>query len=263
MKQSINKFNTFAAKELRENIRTKKLFALFCVFIFIALLSVLTARFMSEIFGGMLGAEGTMPFVIMMPDPVWTDSYAQLYSNLSEMGALIFIVLFMGIILKEKTSGTIDLMMAKGLSCTAFIMAKFAVAAAITLISLVITVLVTYVYTLALFDYAGNIGHVFLGALPFGVFILMMLSITIMWSAIAKSTAICATLSLVSFFLIILIDIIPWVGRYTPGNLLGHSMAISVTGVVGDNMGIQMGVAVIVTVLALCIAVHVLRRREG
>jgi len=262
MKQSVNKFMTFASKEVTENLRTKKLFALFCVFIFIALLSVLTARFMGEIFGGMMGADGAMPFTIIMPDPVWTDSYAQLYSNLAEMGSLIFIVLFMGAILREKNSGTIDLMMAKGLSATAFILAKFGVAAVITLAALVATVFVTYVYTLLLFDYSGQLANIIFGAVPFGIFILMMLSMTLMWSAIAKSTAISAVLGLVSFTVVRLMDLIPRVGRYMPGRLLAHGVNLSAGGEV-DYLLVHVLGAVVLTIVSLVITIHVLKHREG
>ena len=198
-----------------------------------------------------------------IPDPVWTDSYVQLYSNLTSMGMLAFVMIYMGAILREKRSGTIDLMMAKGLTPTVFVFAKYAVAVAVSILALVVTVLITYVYTLVLFEYGGNIGHVLLGAVPFGVFMIMMLGITIMWSAIAKSTAMSAVLGLVSFFLFIPLDLIPWIGRFTPGRLLGHGVSLSVGVGAGDYLGIQIAVAVVVTIVALWIAIQVLRKREG
>jgi len=262
MKQSGNKLRVFMAKEFVENLRTKRIFALVCVFVFIALLSVITARFMGEIFGAMLSAEGTVPFTIVMPDPVWTDSYAQLYSNLAEMGAIIFIVLFMGAILREKTSGTIDLMMAKGLSPTVFVMAKFGIAALLTLAALFVTVLITYVYTLVLFDYGGQLGNIVYSAVPFAVFILMILSMTLMWSAIAKSTAISAVLGFVSFTIVRLLDLLPTVGRFMPGRLLGHGARLS-AGADVDYLLIHIAGAVVITVVSLWICVYVVRHREG
>ncbi|MCL2360416.1 MAG: ABC transporter permease [Defluviitaleaceae bacterium] len=263
MKLSGNKARVFMTKEFTENLRTKKIFALVCVFVFIALLSVLTARFMGEIFGAMLGAEGTnVPFTIIMPDPVWTDSYAQLYSNLAEMGSIIFIVLFMGAILREKSSGTIDLMMAKGLSATAFVMAKFGVAAILTLGALAVAVFVTYVYTLLLFDYGGQLGNIVFGALPFAVFILMTLALTLMWSAIAKSTAISAVLGFVSFTVVRLLDLLPRIGRFMPGRLLAHGVALSSGGDV-DYLPIHIAGAVVITIVSLWVTVYVLRHREG
>jgi len=262
MKLSVNKFRVFAIKEFTENLRTKKLFSIACVFIFIALLSVLMARFVGEIFELLLSAEGGTPFIIEIPDPVWTDSYAQLYSNLSEIGLIVFIMMYMGVILKEKNTGSIDLMMSKGLSPATFVLAKFFVAAVIALVTLFLAVLITYVYTLILFDYGGQIGNVLCGAMSFGVFLLLMLGVTLMWSAIAKSTAISAVLGLVSYFVIRLFDIIPQIGQFMPGRLIGHSTNLSF-GATVENMVIQILVAIAATILCLCIAVHVLKHREG
>ncbi|MCL2527800.1 MAG: ABC transporter permease [Defluviitaleaceae bacterium] len=261
MKLSVNKWRVFAAKEFVENLRTKKLLVLICVFVFLALLSVVTARFMVEIFTAVLGA-GDSPITIVIPDPVWSDSYAQLYSNLTEMGMIAFIMLFMGAILREKSTGTIDLMQAKGLTPAIFVLSKFMVAAAIAVFALLIAVFVTYVYTLILFEYGGNIGNVLLGAVPFGVFMLMMLAITLMWSAIAKSTAICAVLGLVSYFILIPIGMIPRIGQYMPGELLGHGVFLS-TGAGTENMWVHILIAGFIMVAALIITINVLRKREG
>jgi len=262
MKSSVNNFRVFAGKELTENLRAKRLFALVCIFVFIGILSVLTARFIGEIFELILSADGGTPFIIEVPDPVWTDSYAQFYSNITEMGLFAYIMLFMGAILKEKSSGTIDLMMAKGLTATGFVLSKFAVAAVLSLLVLLATVLMVYVYTFALFEYGGNIGNVLHGALPFAAFMLMMLAITLMWSAIAKSTAISAVLGIGSFFAFIPLNLIPWVGRFMPGRLVSHGVALSAGGS-APNLGIQILVALGFGVIALWVAIVVLRRREG
>jgi len=261
MMLSVNNFKTFAGKEFTENLRTKKLLALACVFILLALMSVLTARFMVEILTAALSAEEAFAGMVI-PDPVWTDSYAQLYSNLTQIGMLAFVMLFMGVILHEKSTGTIDLMLAKGLTPTVFVLSKYAVAGIIALAALYFAVFTTYVYTLLLFDYGGQIGNILIGAVPLGVFMLMMLALTLMWSAIAKSTAISAMLGIVTFFLFIPIEFIPVVGLYSPSRLLGHGLTLSAGGS-AENLFVQIIAAIAVSVLALAAAVVVLRRREG
>ena len=260
--KSLANSSAFTAKEIMENMRTKKLLVLLCVFIFLAILSALTARFMGEIMAAVMSAEGATEMIIVLPDAVWTDSYAQLYSNLTQIGIIALIMLYMGSILREKSSGTVDLMMAKGLTPAAFVFSKFAVAAAITLLSLLVAVLVTYVYTLVLFEYGGQIGNVLFGAVPFAVFLLTMLAITMMWSAIAKSTATSAVLGLCSFFAMMLFDFVPWLGRFMPGTLLGHGVVMS-AGVTPEGVVVQIVVALMIMVLALWVAVVALKRREG
>ena len=255
-------FAAFTAKELTESLRTKRVLVLVCVFISLALLSVLTARFMGEIFAALLSIEGGAPFVIEIPPPVWTDSYMQLYGNLTQMGIITIILLYMSVILREKRTGTIDLMFAKGLTPGAFVLSKYAVAAVIMLLTLFVTVFVTFGYTLVLFEYAGNIGDVMLGAVAFGVFLLMMLAITFLCSAVAKSTAVSAVLGLASFFVLMLVGALPVVGRFVPFGLVGYGFNLAAGGG-QERMGMYVAIAVAVAALCLWLAAHVLRKREG
>jgi len=262
MKPSGNNFIAFATKEFMESIRTKRVLVLFCVFVIAAIMGVVMARFVGEILSALMSAEGGAPFTIEVPPPVWQDSYAQIYSGLTEMGIIALIMLYMGAILREKRTGTIDLMMAKGLTPVIFVLAKFAVAAAIILFALFTAILIAFGYTFVLFEYAGNIGNVLLGAATFGAYLLMMLSITFLWSAVANSTAISAVLGLGSFFAVSLLNIIPVIGRFMPVGLGRYSVAMSVGGG-QERLLIQIAVAAVITAICLCMAVRVLKRREG
>ena len=261
MKSSASRYWSFVSKEVMENIRTKRLLVLACIFILLTIFGTLMGRFSSEILAALMAADNATQIVIQMPDPVWTDSYAQVYSGLTEMGMIGVIMLFMGIILREKSSGTIDLIFAKGLSPVSFVLAKFTVAAISLLLVLLISILIAYGYTYVLFEYAGQIGNVLMGAVSFGIFLLMMLAIIIMWSAIANSTAISAVLGLVSYFIIMFLGFIPVVGRFMPNNLLSHTVVLSAGGSY-DNIMIHRIVAIVVIFLTLTIAVHVLKIRE-
>jgi len=262
MKQSGNNWAAFAAKEFMESMRNKRVLVLFCVFVIATIMGVALARFLGAILAALMSAEGGAPFTIEVPPAVWQDSYAQIYSSLTEMGMIAVIMLFMGAILREKNTGTIDLMMAKGLTPTVFVLAKYAVAAAIVLTALFTAILIGFGYTLVLFEHAGNIGDVLLGAVAFGSYMLMMLAITFLWSAVANSTAIAAVLGLGSFFVISLLNLVPVVGRFMPAGLASHSVALSV-GNGPERLIVHIAVAVGVAVVCLWGAVMVLRRREG
>jgi len=262
MKQSVNNFTAFTAKELTESLRTKRVLVLVCVFISLALLSVLTARFIGEILAALMSADGGSPFIIEVPPPVWSDSYAQLYSSLTEMGIIALIMLHMSIILREKRTGTIDLMMAKGLTPGVFVLSKYAVAAITILLTLLIAVFVTFGYTLVLFEYAGHFGNALLGAVSFGVFLLMMLAITFLWSAVANSTAVSAVLGLCSFFVLMLLGSLPVIGRFVPTGLVSYGVALAVGGG-QERMGIYIVVATAIATVSLWLAVRVLKKREG
>ena len=261
MKSSANKLGVFISKEFTENLRTKRVLVLACVYTFLAITSVLLARFSAELMTALL-ANDPSGLVIQMPDPVWVDSYAQLFSNLSEMGNIAVIMLFIGIVLREKNTGTIDMMFSKGLSPTVFVLAKFAVAVAIVLLLLFISIFVAYGYTFVLFEYAGHIGNVLMGGLVFGSFVVMLLAIVMFWSTVANSTAISAVLGIVSYFAIIFLNLIPVVGRFMPAHLAGHGAMLAM-GEVPEHIGIQIGVALVIAALALVASIHILRNRDA
>jgi len=257
-----NRWAAFAAKEIMESLRTKRILVIFCVFVISAIMGVVLARFIGELMAALLSADGGAPFTIEVPPPVWQDSYAQVFSSLTEIGVIAVIMLFMGSILREKTTGTIDLMMAKGLTTTVFVLVKFAVGAVIIMLALYTAVFVAFGYTFVLFEYAGNIGDVLFGATAFGVFALMILAVTLLWSAVAKSTAISAVLGLGSFFVISLLSVVPVIGRFMPGGLGSYSVSLAVGGG-QERLLPQMAVAAVISAVCLWGAMMVLRKREG
>ena len=261
MKQSVCNYKAFMAKEFMESMRTKRFLILGCIFIFFGIFSALMARYSVEIMGYLMNLDES-GLVFEIPPPVWIDSYGQLYSNLSEMGIIVLIVMYMSVVLREKTTGTIDLMFTKGLSSTTFVWAKFTVAALLTLTVLLGAVLITYFYTMVLFEYGGQIGDVLLGGLVFGVFILMILALTILWSSIANSTAISAVLGLGSYLFIGVMGFIPRIGQFMPGNLTGHVVLLSGSET-GDYLWIRLLMAMAFTVVALVTTAQILKKRKG
>jgi len=136
------------------------------------------------------------------------------------------------------------------------------VAAVITLVALLLAVLVTYVYTFVLFEYAGQVSDILLGAMPFAVYLLMILAITLMWSSIAKSTAIAAVLSLASFFATAFLGVVPWVRDFNPGTLSANGVTLTAGGTY-ERMLIHIAIAVGITILCLFVSTQVLKKREG
>ncbi|NLP14480.1 MAG: hypothetical protein GX383_08445 [Clostridium sp.] len=70
-------FQVLLKKELKENIRTHKLMIMLVVFSIFGLLSPLTAVFTPDILKSFL-PEG---MEIKIPEPVWTDSWAQFFKK--------------------------------------------------------------------------------------------------------------------------------------------------------------------------------------
>lgn len=219
----MNSFLVFCKKEWIELHRTKKLYIFLGIFVLFGMLSPLLSRYMQEIFTASMGDS----FPVVVSPTTWVDSYSQLYSNLSQMGGISIIFIFMGCVVGEKQSGSAALTLTKNLPYTTFIMAKFIAAAALVIISTFSAVLLCYTYTYYLFGYAGEFQNVFMGALVYSIFAVVLLGATVLSSTIAKSTAVSALLSFCAFLLLIGSNYVPKIGVYLPGTLLSKTLEIT------------------------------------
>jgi len=256
-----NSFFVFAQKEVVEILRTKRLFVLACVFLFFAFASPMLARFMME-FLVMLMPADEMAMFIEIPPPAWQDSYMQFYGNMSQIGVITVILLFMGIVLDEQRKGTAALMMMKGLTHTGFIMAKFAVISISAFVVLLISGLIAHLYTIILFGEAADIGRMLLGMLVFMPSVLFMLAVQIFFSTVAKSTAMSAIFGFLALMFVGILPTIPRIGEFTPGVLM-FAWPLEVTlGIYNVNLWLAMGIAVALTTLFLVLSINILRKKE-
>ena len=254
-------FTVLLGKELREHIRTKKLLVLACVFVSFAILSPMMARFMGELFEFLLPASDAELFMAIMPPPMWHDAYTQFYSNMAQIGAIVTIILFMGLIHREKKSGTLDLLFCKGVTPESLVLSKFAVSVGMVLLALFAAILVNYGYTVYLFEEGGQLCHVLLGAGAYGIFLVTIISWVIFASTVAKSTATAAVLGFIGYALVLILSSLPTIGDYLPGGLAGYNTALSM-GYVYDEFAVQVGVAVVLAGLFLWLAIWRLKRQE-
>ena len=260
----MHNFRVFLFKELMENLLTKKVFVLACVFLFFAMTAPLLTRFMGEFLAFVIPGDDTagQAMAAMMGEMGWQDSYAQFYGNIGQIGVFTILLLFMGIILREKQTGSIDLVFTKGLSPAAFVLSKFTVASILTVIMAVVAVVICFAYTLVLFDEGGQLEFVLLGALVFGVFACMIVAITIFCSAFAKSTATSAVMGMFIYLSIIVIGSIPHIGRFSPSGL-AVAMPTQITmGIMPDDLILGVVMAVVISALALWAATYLTATKQ-
>ncbi|MCL2569550.1 MAG: ABC transporter permease [Oscillospiraceae bacterium] len=257
----MSNFLVFLRKEIMELVRTKKLLGLAAVFLFFAFTSPVLARYMTEFIALLVPADEALQFLI--PDPVWTDSYAQFYGNIAQIGTITIILLFMGVITSERQRGTADLVLTKGLSHWSFVCSKFAVISAAIKLTMLASIGVVFLYTFILFDTAGSALHVFLGACVYIIFLLLVAALTVFASAIAKSNVIAAMIGFFGFLFILLVSAIPRAGDLLPGNLSARAMEITVDGYFHSHLIWNLLISLGLTILLLLLTIWVLRRQEG
>ena len=260
----MSNYFTFLRKEFTENMRTKRILVLACVFVFFAIASALMARYMGEFFALIMPSDDETAQVLieLMGNPRWEEAYVQFYSQLGQIGILAVLFMYMGIVQREIRTGTASLMFSKGMGFVPFILAKFTMAGIITTIITVVSALVTYVYTLLLFEEAGQIGNVIFGSLIFSVAALTMLAVVVMCSSLTKSTAASGGLSVGAFFSLLLIGTLPRIGVYSPFNLFSFPVAISLWDM-PDYLLVCILISVGLMIVSLLLAIRAIKRAEG
>jgi ABC-2 type transport system permease protein len=228
----------FLKKELVEILKTPKIIILPSIFLFIGLVSALTGRYMNELIASMSDLN------IQLPEPVYLDSYAQLFKNLSMMGVIVVILTFMGIVVDEKVKGSAILVLTKSVSRTQFILSKLAASVLLFTVSYLLAVLGCVYYTYVLFPQFSN-EYLPITLALFWIYGLFIIAATILASTISKSHTMAAVLGFLSYALVSALAAFPKIGTFSPGalpslglGLLSGTMKLSdMTGAVLVTLG--------------------------
>ena len=109
----------FTRKEAMECVRTYKCMILFVVFFVLGFMNPITANYMPVLI------KSIMPQVDMhLSEPTVMDSWMQFFKNVSQMGIVIYLLMFSGILSREFTKGTLINMVTKGLKRKTILLSK-------------------------------------------------------------------------------------------------------------------------------------------
>lgn len=147
-------FGAFLRKEFVEIARTWRIWALPGMVLFMALTGPVLAKLTPDLIRSMSGTPGMGGIVIEMPDPTWTDSYAQWVKNLTQLITWALIIILGGMISSERKSGTAILVLTKPISRPAFVLAKFTSHATLLVSATLAGAAATWAVTLGVFGQA-------------------------------------------------------------------------------------------------------------
>jgi ABC-2 type transport system permease protein len=214
-------YRAFAKKELLESFRTYKLVIMLAAFLLFGMMSPLFAKLLPEIMqnidlGGM---------AITLPDPTAMDSWAQFFKNVGQMGMLVLVIVFAGIMAHELSSGTLINILTKGMKRHTVILSKLAVASMVWTVSYALCLAAAYGYTVYFWG-ASEMNNEFIAFFSPWLFGLMLISLLILGGILFKSfmgsllTAggVVAVLSM--------LNIIPHSQKFNPITLIGDNTAL-------------------------------------
>jgi len=244
----------FFKKEMREIVKTQKIFILPALFLFVAFSSPLASKYINEILK-MVGVDATFP------EPKFTDSYLQFFKNFNSMCFFIMVLSFMGIVVDERVRGSMVIALTKRLSRTQFIFSKFISVVLFYTASYFVSVVGCIYYTYLLFPnyYHENL---FLSFFIFWIYGVFIISVTVLGSTISKTHMMSGIIGIGALLGFPLIAMIPRVGKYTPGKLSELSTKI----ISGTNQASDTIIPLAVTAIAVCVimflSVFAFKRQE-
>jgi len=247
----------FLKKELLESIRTYKLFILLIVFVLFGVMNPLTAKLTPYIIKTLIPAGNT----ISIPEPTAFDSWTQFFKNIAQMGLIVMILIFSGILVTELSKGTLINILTKGLSRKAVILAKFSSMILIWTLSVVASLTVTWFYTVHLFpvDKVSNLFFSVFCLWLFGSFLLALLLFTS--TLVNTNYGNLIMLGLIVGICIIL-NMIPIFQKYNPISLTTRNMELLTNTVNPAFLYHAIGVTVIMIVIFLLLSIFIFKKKQ-
>jgi ABC-2 type transport system permease protein len=202
----------FLFKEIRETVKTPRLIVITAVFAFFAILSPLGARYINEIIASLGDIE------IVVPDPTYYDAWIQFFKNMNSICMIVFLLTITGLVVSEKTKGSIMLVLSKNLSRMNFILSKIIGGIMLFTTGYAVALLFCFYYTYILFP--GGRGS----NLVYSLFLLWLLGVFyltmgIFASVIAKTPTTAAILGFAGYAVVNVPAMIPETAKYTPGGI--------------------------------------------
>lgn len=251
-------FGAFLAKELREILRTWRIWVLPGIVLFFAVSGPPLAKITPDLLKTLIPA-GEAGLVIQMPEPTYVDAYLQWTKNLSQIVLFAVIIMFGGMISSEKKSGTAQLVLTKPLSRASFVLAKFVSQATLVTIATIAGALLTWGLTYAVFAEAP-VRPLVEATGAWLLFGLLFVALMELLSALIDSQAGAAGLGFLAYILISIATMWGPAVKYSPAALVGAPTQL----VSGETVALGWPIATAVALTLACVAgaVAVFRRRE-
>lgn len=214
-------FLAFTGKEFTEYIRTYKLFILLVVFMIFGFLSPITAKYLPQI----LEMAGLDPAAMGMGDPTAIDSFAQFFKNVSQMGLLVVVIIFSGIMANEFSKGTLVNMLTKGLKRPTVILSKTISSILCWTVAFLLCLGITYGYTKYYFDIEGY-QHMFAAFFALWLYGVFLLILVILGGTLFKNVYGSLLLTGGVVVLLTLLNLVPSFQKFNPASLASDGLLL-------------------------------------
>ena len=246
-------FGALLKKEITEQLRTYRIVVVGGVFLLFGITTPLMLKYLPELIR--LAGE---QMEINIPPPTAVQSLAEYSGTVGQIGVLVAVLVAMGSVANEVQRGTAAMTLSKPVSRAAFVSAKLAAMSLTFAVSLTVASVVCLAYTVWLIGPVNVANFAGLNLLVFG-FLVFCLAVTVLFSSLFRSSLAAGGVSIGILVAQAGLSVLPWIGDYMPGKLLGWG-----TGLLGDGKPYWTALAFTVVLAAVCVYVsqRALKNRE-
>lgn len=251
-------YTAFVKKEWIESIRTYRFLILGMVFLLLACLSPISARYMPEIIHAFMPSGMEMK----LADPVAADAWLQFFKNFSQIGFFVTVILYSTVMSNEYTRGTLIPVLAKGLPRKYVILAKFTCACLSVTALYLICAGICAAYTWFFWGEAVYIEGVFAALLGMWLFSVLLLSLVMLGSVLFHSSYGCLLFTGGAVVIQMIAGMVPKAVKFLPVGLITDSTEILNGHIQTETTAWQMGITVLMSLLLLTASVLVFDRKK-
>jgi len=247
----------FLKKELLEYAKTYKLLIMLMVFAILGITNPLVAKLTPQILESLM----TDGIIAALPEPTAYDAWTQFFKNATQMGLIVMVILFSGVLSSELSKGTLINLLTKGLSRTAVILSKFTGMILVWTASIALCFGLTYGYTAYLFP-DGDISNLLFSVLCLWLFGLFLQAVIILSAALTKSSYGCLLITVIVVAACFILDIIPSMHRYNPVSLATDNMGLIMGSVEASSLLRAIIITCMLSFIFLLLSVARFRRKQ-
>lgn len=250
-------FLSLLKKEAIEGARTKKMISTFTLFLFIGLISPLTAKLTPMILQSI--ATGNIDINVAPPSEI--DSWTQFFKNISQIGMFGLAIILSTQMVNEFQKGTLINLLSKGLPRYQVVLSKIFYDFILWFIAYFCSFILTYFYTKYFFGISFPIRNILMAALLPFIFGLFLISLEILAGVISGNVI--GTLILTSAGIVIqlILSIRDEIVKYMPIALIRKPVNL-IKGIGYDDYYVLIITGSILLILCIVISIAVINKKQ-
>ncbi|HGD6303960.1 TPA: ABC transporter permease [Streptococcus agalactiae] len=250
-------FLSLLKKEAIEGARTKKMISTFILFLFIGLISPLTAKLTPMILQSI--ATGNIDINVAPPSEI--DSWTQFFKNISQIGMFGLAIILSTQMANEFQKGTLINLLSKGLPRYQVVLSKIFYNFILWFIAYFCSCILTYFYTKYFFGISFSIRNILMAALLPFIFGLFLISLEILAGVISGNVIGTLILTTAGIVIQLILSIRDEIVKYMPIALIGKPVNL-IKGVGYDDYYVPIITGSILLILCIVISIAIINKKQ-